>query len=118
MKQIIIVDDDINILDPMTIILEGAGYAVTAVSNGTSLLNREFTAPDIFIIDKQLSGVDGLDVCRFLKTQDDLKHIPVVMISASPNIHALAKDAMANEALEKPFKMKELRDMVLKHLGK
>jgi DNA-binding response OmpR family regulator len=118
MNQVIIVDDDIGILEPMTIMLQNAGYTVTAFLNGDPILDLNFTTPDIFIIDKQLAGLNGLDLCRFLKEQEDLRHIPVIMISADRDIAEHAEKAGANASLEKPFKMKDLRDTVAMHLNK
>ena len=116
MKRIIIVEDDSSVLDPMTIILRNAGYSVTGFFDGSLILANDYTWPDLFIIDKQLHGVDGLDICRHLKSQEVTKNIPVIMVSANPNIINLAMDAMADDAIEKPFRMKELSDIVARHL--
>ena len=117
MKRIILADDDLGILEVSILIFERAGYEITVFPDGTPLLNNDFERPDIFILDKQLSGVDGLDICRFLKTQDSTKNVPVIMLSASPHISRSAQLAGADDFLEKPFKMKELRDMVAKHVA-
>ena len=116
MKHIIIVEDDSSVLEPMTIILRNAGYLVTGFFDGSLILANEYTLPDLFIIDKQLHGVDGLDICRHLKSQEVTKNIPVIMVSANPSIIDFARDAMADDAIEKPFRMKELRDIVARHL--
>jgi DNA-binding response OmpR family regulator len=117
MKRIIIAEDDPGIQDIVSLILGRAGYEVIIYHNGEPLLKNEFEIPDLFILDKQLSSVDGLDVCRFLKKQDSTKDIPVIMLSASPTIDKLAKIAGADDALEKPFRMHDLREMILKYLG-
>ena len=117
MKKIIIAEDDPAIRDTCRMILERAGYHVTMLSNGDTLLNGHYEIPDIFVLDKQLSGVDGLDICRYLKQQETTRHIPVIMLSASPQISRLAELAGASGWLEKPFKMQALRDMVAKHTG-
>ena len=59
-----------------------------------------------------MAGVDGLDVCRYLKTQANTQSVPVIMLSASPDIGKLAQSCGAQDALEKPFKMKALKEMV------
>jgi DNA-binding response OmpR family regulator len=66
----------------------------------------------LFLLDKQLSGQDGLEVCQFLKSQSDTKDIPVIIISATPGISKMAMDAGADDFLEKPFQMKELLKLV------
>lgn len=111
MKKIIFADDDPGIRDAINMIFEGE-YDIKIIPNGKPLLNNDFELPDIFLLDKQLSGMDGLEICRFLKSQDKTKHIPVIIISASPNIGYIAKSAGADDALEKPFRIKELREIV------
>ena len=112
MKKIIIVDDDVALLDAVKLIFSPALYRVTVLSNGSSILDGNYELPDLFILDKQLSGEDGLDICRYLKSHEITRQIPVIMISANPNIVRLAKAAGAEAAIEKPFKMKDLRGSV------
>ncbi len=111
MKHIILADDDPGIQQVIQLILERAGYRVSVYANGESLMTEDIEVPDLFILDKQLSGIDGLDVCRFLKAQDSTKDIPVIMLSANPYISTLAKQAGANDYIEKPFTMETLRQM-------
>lgn len=112
MKKIMLVEDDPGVRDSARLILERAGYHVIVLEDGEILLGDNYELPDIFILDKQLSGVDGLDICKYLKKQQHTKHIPVIMLSANPHIGILAKDAGADNALEKPFRMQALREMV------
>jgi len=114
MKSIIIVDDDPGIQDAFCRILARAGYAVTVYANGQRLLSGDFTLPDVFMLDRQLSGADGLDICRFLKQQPRSRNIPVIMLSASPHIEPLALEAKADAFLEKPFKVNDLLEMLEK----
>lgn len=118
MKQIIIAEDDPGMRDIFKLILERSGYNVTIYTNGELLMKGEFELPDLFILDKQLSGTDGLDICRFLKTQELTKHIPVLITSASPYIAQFAQEAGADNFIEKPFKMKELVNLVENILNK
>jgi CheY-like chemotaxis protein len=118
MKQIIIADDDPGIRDIFELILKRAGYEVTTYSNGEALLNNEFEPPDLFIVDKQLSGVDGLKVCEYLKSSESTRNIPVILISASPYVAKLANEAGADGFIEKPFKTKTLIELMEKHLVK
>ncbi len=118
MKTVIIIDDDTVILDVFKLVFERAGYAVTIFNRGEIILNEKFDEPDIFIIDKQLSGADGLDLCRFLKSRESKQNTPVIVFSASPHIYKQAKDAGADDFLEKPFKTKTLLQMVEKHIDK
>ena len=86
------------------------------VSNGEQLMENEFETPDLFLLDKQLPGVDGMEICRFLKTQDSTRDIPVIIVSASPNLDKQARAAGADGFIEKPFKMKLLLDLLKKYI--
>ena len=115
-KKVIITDDDNAMQDALRLIFERAGYEATIYANGNSLLNNGHELPDIYILDKQLSGVDGLDICRHLKAQARSSNIPVIMLSATPNIAKLAIEAGAAAFLEKPFKMRDLLELTAAHV--
>lgn len=110
------VEDDPSIQDVVGILLKGFPYRLIIYSNGDSIMNGDFELPDLFILDKQLPGIDGLDICKHLKSHNYTKKIPVVMVSANPTIKSLAKEAGADDALEKPFKMKSFRDLISRYL--
>lgn len=117
MKQhLIIADDDPGIQDVFQLIFERAGYSIEIFSNGSQLMNNYFEVPDAFILDKQFSGIDGLDICRFLKSQERTKNVPVIMLSANPTIGDGAKEAGADDYLEKPFKIHDLLAMINKYV--
>jgi len=115
MKKIIFAEDDPSILDVVDIALNDK-YELTCFTSGKALVNNEFTIPDLFMLDKQLSGTDGLDICRLLKSQDHTRNIPVIIVSAGHNIHVLAREAGANDVLTKPFTMQALRGLIAKYL--
>lgn len=111
-KCIIVVDDDLAIQDAVRVMLERKGFRVVAYEDGDPLLKDNYEIPDLFILDKQLPGIDGLEICRWLKKQELTRSVPVLMLSASPHIGKLAKEACADDFLEKPFKMAALREAV------
>jgi DNA-binding response OmpR family regulator len=115
--KIIIADDDPGIQDAFQLIFSRAGFEVTIFPSGDPLLGDNYERPDLIILDKQLPGVDGLDICRHLKSNEATKNIPVIMLSASPQIGKLAKEAGADEFLDKPFKKNDLLEMVRKYAG-
>lgn len=112
MKTILIADDDEGIQDIFKMIFERAGYTVDLHSEALSILDNDFKIPDLFLLDRQLSGYDGLNVCRFLKKQESTKNIPVIIVSASPEIGKMAMAAGADGYVEKPFEMKNLLNVV------
>lgn len=118
METVIMIDDDAGILDIFKIVFERAGYRITVFNTPDLILENKFEEPDIFIIDKQLSGADGGEVCKFLKQREPKRDTPVIIFSAGTHIGAYAREAGADDFLEKPFKTKELLSMVRKHLSK
>jgi CheY-like chemotaxis protein len=113
MKQrILIADDDESIRDIFQLILGNAGYEIEITSNGENILNNSYVVPDLFLLDKQLAGHNGLDICMHLKNNPETKDIPVIMISASPDIGPLSIAAGADAYIEKPFEIEYLRSVI------
>lgn len=111
-KRILVVDDDIGLLKALTVILEWENYIIEAIENGKPLLDNMTSLPDLIILDKQLSGMDGVEICKHLKMQKSTKNIPIILISATANLEVIAKDAGADDFVEKPFNIRELLDKV------
>jgi DNA-binding response OmpR family regulator len=115
-KKILVTDDDPSLQDIFRIILEKAGYEVDVLSNGSDILHDHYEPPDLFLLDKQLSGVDGLDICKYLKSRKNTKDIPIIMVSATVGIGPTAKEAGADGFIEKPFDKKYLLEMVEEYI--
>jgi DNA-binding response OmpR family regulator len=115
-KKILVTDDDPGVHDIFKIIFEKAGYDVVVNDDGHAIMENNFESPNLFLLDKQLPGVDGLEICRYLKSREDTREIPVIMISASPDLRKHAKIAGADDCLEKPFNRKALLDIVQKYV--
>lgn len=116
MKQILFVDDDADVREVVKLIFESSGYKVNECERGDCILKIERDFPDLIILDKQLPDMDGLEVCRKLKQSKRTKDIPIIMLSASPNIKILGANAGAEESLEKPFDVQHLKDVVAKYI--
>ncbi|HEV8283332.1 MAG TPA: response regulator [Chitinophagaceae bacterium] len=114
--SICIIEDDEGIQDVLKIILKRAGYETNIFSDGKAIFENNYTIPDLFLIDKQLAGADGLSICKHLKNDRDTKEIPVVMMSAYPNIRELSILAGANDFIEKPFKVETLLSTIREHI--
>jgi CheY-like chemotaxis protein len=108
MRKVMIIEDDPAILDVLGILFTRAGYVVTIHKNGNFILKDTFDVPDLFIIDNQLSGVDGLDLCKYLKKMPATRNLPVIVLSATPYLQKQASEAGANAFLEKPFSNNDL----------
>lgn len=118
MKTVVLVEDDPSIRDVFQLILSPAEYRVVNYHTAEKIINDSFDVPDLFILDKQLSGMDGLELCKYIKTHQKLKHIPVIMLSAAPRITELAKEAGADDALAKPFSLRAIRSAIEQNIGK
>jgi DNA-binding response OmpR family regulator len=114
-KQIMIADDDDAILDALGAMLEYKGYEVRPVLNGKGLTEMQNELPDLLLLDIWMSGVDGRDICKKLKAGNATSKMPIVLISASKDIHTSAMEAGADDFLAKPFEIEELYKMIELH---
>ncbi len=117
MKKILVVDDDEGILEVVQIVLEGEGYQVQTCQNGKELLRLASTFPHLILLDVLLSGEDGRELCKQLKSNSVTRHIPVVMLSAHSDASKVADGSGADDFLEKPFDVDVLLAMVEHHLS-
>ena len=117
MKRIFCADDDPGLQEVFPLIFSRAGYDVTMFSNGEELLTNEFAPPDLFLIDKQLSGISGMEICQVLKSQLITQNIPVIIVSASPDLDKQSKAAGADDYIEKPFQLRNLLNLMTKYLA-
>lgn len=113
--KIFIVDDDISVREIFQIILRQEGYEIQVFESGRDLLDHAADIPDLFILDQHLPGIDGLDICKALKTNRSVKDIPVIIISATPDLEQKVKLAGANEYLKKPLTKDQLVGTVAKY---
>lgn len=116
--KLLIIDDDPGIQDIFKIIFEKAGYDVNVKSDGHFIMENNYPYPDVYVLDRHLSGTDGIDICIYLKSNPGTRHIPVIMVSASPDIASLAPAAGADAFLEKPFTIPDLLQTIEKQLKK
>ncbi|MCH5719066.1 response regulator transcription factor [Niabella hibiscisoli] len=114
MKRIVVVDDDENVREIFHIAFDDS-YHVSSFANGDSILNRQTETPHLFIIDRMHPGSNGLDLCRFIKTDALYNQTPVMILSARNNIVTLGKSAGADIVIEKPFCLNYLQQQVEKY---
>jgi CheY-like chemotaxis protein len=115
-KRIVIAEDDEDILFTLNLMLTEAGYDVEPLTSARTLLEGQYPYPDLYILDKRMPDMDGLDVCRQLRLRPECAYIPIIIISASPRFGQQALNAGANDFLEKPFQMQNLLQMVDKYV--
>lgn len=116
--KILVADDDPAILDAISMMLELEGYLVDITVNGETIYKMEKDFPDLLLLDIWMSGQDGREICKYLKNNNQTKHIPIIMISASNDVIKSAVEAGADDFLAKPFDIDDLLDKVVKYLPK
>lgn len=107
-KKILVADDDPGIVDVMQIVLEDEGYDVITTMNGEQIIDLCEQNPDLIFIDIWMSGIDGNIICKKLKADERLKHIPVIIFSANKNTRSISMECGADGFLSKPFELQEL----------
>jgi CheY-like chemotaxis protein len=115
-KKIIVVEDDPDILFTVKMVLESGGYKVTALPSGKSIMHGHHECPELFILDKRMPDMDGLDICKYLRSKPESKSTPVIIMSASPKFGPEAMAAGATGFLAKPFAIKDLLQIVAKYI--
>ncbi len=112
-KKIVIIEDDESVQKMLSLIFEKAGYEIEVSPDGQFIYNNHAQKwPDLFLLDKHLKGFDGLEICRYLKSNEKTKSIPVIMLSATPGVEPLAYDAGVDHFMEKPFNSSALVNKV------
>jgi len=117
-KKILVADDNPAILDALKIMLEEEGYEVETTVDGATVQDIKEPLPDLLLLDIWMSGIDGRNVCKLLKSSAATKHIPIIMISATKDIKQIAKDSGADDCVSKPFQMEHLLAIVAKYVNK
>ena len=117
--DILIVDDTPANLTVLSAILTKQGYRVRPAINGDLALKAaQKAAPDLILLDVQMPGMDGYEVCRRLKAEPSLAHIPIVFISALDDAadKVAAFQAGGVDYVSKPFQIAEVLARVENHL--
>ena len=111
MPKVLIVEDDSDIAELMSHALTKAGHETDRVVSGREALARVRDArPDAIVLDLMLPGVDGLQVCRALRSDAQTATIPIIMVTAraEEGDRVRGLDFGADDYLTKPFSPREL----------
>ena len=117
-KKIFIFDYNLEILELCTEILEDLGCEVKTSPTTTNVEQQVLSfMPDLIFMDNWLPDISGIEATRLLKSNEQLKNIPVLYFSANSNIDALAAEAGADDFLGKPFDIDQFETLVKKYVG-
>lgn len=110
--SILIVDDEPNNFDVIEALLDNEDYDLNYASSGYKALERlEIFHPDVILLDVMMPELNGIDVCKKIKSNPQWKAIPIIMVTALTSKEDMAQclDAGASDFLSKPVNGLELR---------
>ena len=110
-SKVLIVEDDPDIIDILSYNLKQADLKVTSVPDGSSALAEvKRRLPDLILLDLMLPKVDGLEVCRLLKSDPETKNVPIIMITAKGEEvdRIVGLELGADDYIIKPFSPREV----------
>jgi CheY-like chemotaxis protein len=120
MPSILIVDDNAAVLQALEFFFQSEGFTVLQAADGRAGLRLAMENPvDIVLLDIEMPLMSGMDVCKAIKDNPDLRHLPVVMMTGRPirDLVARSHAAGATRVLAKPFDLDNLRKMLAELLA-
>jgi len=115
-QTILIVDDDPNIRELISVNLISSGYAVVEASNGRdAIVKTQASPPDLIVLDIMMPEIDGWEFCKFVRDDPLLEKIKIIMLTA----RGAEKDKLigreifkADEYMTKPFDIDQLKTTI------
>ena len=107
-EKILVVEDEDDIQELIKYNLAKEGYVVTCVGSGEDALDAVRSQPDLVLLDLMLPGIDGLEVCKVMKSDPRTGHIPVIMLTAKGEEADVVTglEVGAEDYITKPFSPK------------
>ena len=118
-KKILVLDDDPEILELLTLILEEDGYEVRALSCADTVFEdiKQFQ-PDLILMDIMLAGLDGRSICKEIKESHLTYFVPVILISGTHDlIGSMHLPGAPNDFVPKPFDIDHLLSRIEKQMA-
>lgn len=109
--NILIADDELRLRKVVAMFLKKSGHEITEVANGEQALSALKTKQfDVAVLDLVMPVMDGLEACKAIKADPELRDIPVLLLTASVSAEERAKGVAAGAAayVTKPFSPKDL----------
>jgi two-component system, OmpR family, response regulator VicR len=115
---ILIVEDDPQVARLISLVLRRAGRKCEVVADGHSALQKaKELKPDLIFADLSIKGMGGDQLCAALKSQDDTRRIPYVVLSGDRDLAQKARQCGADDYMGKPFEFPDLIRLVEKYAG-
>jgi DNA-binding response OmpR family regulator len=113
-KRVLVIDDDEDILEILNIVFQENGYEIVLSNSGAAAEQIRVINPDIVLLDVRIVGSakSGAEICKEIKSQYDIKHLPVMLISAETDLSIIATECGADAYIAKPFDIFDLISQV------
>jgi len=110
MEKILVVEDEKNIRELIKFNLENAGFEVLTADDGREALEQLSDEIDLVVLDLMLPQIDGMEVCRRMRGSEELRQIPIIMLTAKGEEveRILGLEMGADDYMTKPFSPREL----------
>ena len=112
MKKILVIEDEEDLNQTLSFNLENEGYKVTSALKGSEALEilENAPPPDLVILDLMLPDMPGLDICRHIRSKDNLKNISVIIVTAKGEEvdRVVGFELGADDYIVKPYSVREL----------
>ena len=118
--KILLIDDEPDFVEPLSLQLKSEGFGVTVASDGPSGLEKaRADRPDLVILDIVMPGMDGFEVLKRLRAFRETRRTPVLMLTARGETEAIFKavESGSVDYLIKPFDLEELLKLIKRYLG-
>lgn len=118
-KRVLVIDDDDDILEILNVIFQENGYEIVISNNSEAAENIRVIQPDIVLLDVRIEGSakNGPDICKEIKSQQETRHLPVMLVSGESDLAIIAQECGADAYIAKPFDIFELLVQVKEHLS-
>lgn len=111
-KKILIIDDEEDLIEMVTMRLHKAGFEVDAAKDGpTGIAKVKAFKPDIILLDINMPDMDGWEVCTKLRNDPETKDVFIVVLTATRNFQK-AKQLNVNRVVLKPFNYDEILNIL------
>ena len=110
-RQVLVIEDEPNIAEAISFILSRDGWSVSTHASGTTAVQAvRDSKPDVLILDVMLPGKSGYDILQDLRSADDTRALPVLMLTArgQKTDRELAERLGVNRFMTKPFSNSEM----------
>jgi DNA-binding response OmpR family regulator len=109
-RRVVLIEDEPDIAEAIGYQLQKAGLEVRVARTGEEGLHAVRAGADLVLLDLNLPGMDGLEVCRMIRRQATTAHLPIIIVSARADEvdRVLGLEMGADDYVVKPFSLKEL----------